>query len=408
MREGWRTAKLRDLFAPSNARLGAHSAEPAVFSVSKYDGVIPAEDFFGKRVASADLSTYKLLPDQAWVYSTIHIDEGSIARNNLEADGVVSPMYTVMNWTSRLDDPRYVEHLLRSREMLATYADNAQGSINRRRSLAWKSFSQIEVKLPPLAEQQRIVDLIAAVDDATEAAEGEALSSRRLVDDLRESLFARYETVAINDLVENIEGGRSVQAENRPPGPGEPAVIKLSAVTDSGFVPTEAKVLATTDPFNSRMLIHEGDLLITRANTAERVGMVSLVDRVPGELYLSDKTLRISPTAGVHSEALLHALKSRRVRRQLVAAGTGTSASMKNISQKDILRTTTGWPQGAEEQKSIADILSDHMAAVDAARATADALRTLRSNLLTVLLSGEHEIPANYDQFLNLDEEATA
>lgn len=39
-------------------------------------------------------------------------------------------------------------------------------------------------------------------------------------------------------------------------------------------------------------------------------------------------------------------------------------------------------------------------ALIDAARATAEALRTLRSNLLTVLLSGEHEIPASYDALL--------
>lgn len=43
-----------------------------------------------------------------------------------------------------------------------------------------------------------------------------------------------------------------------------------------------------------------------------------------------------------------------------------------------------------------------------AARATVEAIRALRSNLLTVLLSGEHDIPEKYDQFLNLDEEAAA
>lgn len=34
------------------------------------------------------------------------------------------------------------------------------------------------------------------------------------------------------------------------------------------------------------------------------------------------------------------------------------------------------------------------------ARETAEALRALRTNLLTVLLSGEHEIPASYDVLL--------
>lgn len=41
-------------------------------------------------------------------------------------------------------------------------------------------------------------------------------------------------------------------------------------------------------------------------------------------------------------------------------------------------------------------------------KTTAESLKTLRSNLLTVLLSGEHEIPSSYDQLLNLDVEGVA
>ena len=52
------------------------------------------------------------------------------------------------------------------------------------------------------------------------------------------------------------------------------------------------------------------------------------------------------------------------------------------------------------EQGRIAEQLDAIDAARLAARATADALRSLRANVLTVLLSGEHEIPASYDRFL--------
>jgi len=53
-----------------------------------------------------------------------------------------------------------------------------------------------------------------------------------------------------------------------------------------------------------------------------------------------------------------------------------------------------------DEQASIAADLDSMRDAAGAARATAESLRTLRSNLLTVLLSGEHEIPASYDALL--------
>ena len=37
-----------------------------------------------------------------------------------------------------------------------------------------------------------------------------------------------------------------------------------------------------------------------------------------------------------------------------------------------------------------------------------DRLRDLRSSMLSVLLSGEHEIPATYDQFLGLSDDERA
>jgi len=162
---------LGELFEPSNDRLGNHENEPPVFAISKYDGVVLASEYHDRRVASDKLNAYKTLGSKDWAYSTIHIDEGSIARNNHRFLGVVSPMYTVLRWREVDHEPRYFEHVLRSPAMLGTYRDMAQGSINRRRSLSWKTFSLIEVCVPSLPEQRRIVDLIGAVDEAIEAAE---------------------------------------------------------------------------------------------------------------------------------------------------------------------------------------------------------------------------------------------
>ena len=94
-----------------------------------------SDEYFDKRIASANLDAYKPILQDGWAYSTIHIDEGSIARNTLGCPGVISPMYTTMRWISEDDEPTFFELLLRSPQMLAKYRDNAQGSINRRRIL---------------------------------------------------------------------------------------------------------------------------------------------------------------------------------------------------------------------------------------------------------------------------------
>lgn len=80
---------------------------------------------------------------------------------------------------------------------------------------------------------------------------------------------------------------------------------------------------------------------------------------------------------------------------------------MRNLSQERTRLISLPTPN-LEIQTSQAAAFIELRSSANAARATVEALRTLRSNLLTVLLSGEHEIPASYDQFLNLDEEAAA
>ena len=81
MCEGWCDVPLGDLFAQTSTR-AREVEEPPVFSITKYDGVVLAADYFDKRIASDSIANYKVLEPEDWAYSTIHIDEGSIARNN--------------------------------------------------------------------------------------------------------------------------------------------------------------------------------------------------------------------------------------------------------------------------------------------------------------------------------------
>lgn len=77
------------------------------------------------------------------------------------------------------------------------------------------------------------------------------------------------------------------------PAVGEAGVLKVSAVQGTGFRPRESKRLIDPSIFQAHHEVREGDALITRANTAEKVGAACLVGSLEGEasLFLSDKTL---------------------------------------------------------------------------------------------------------------------
>ena len=109
--------------------------------------------------------------------------------------------------------------------------------------------------------------------------------------------------------------------------------MKVSAVGKRSFVPVESKTLINQTDFISIHSVRAGDILITRANTPDLVGLACLVAEGHRNLMLSDKTLRLIPSQGVPNRLLLEVLRTQAARQYLKANATGTGGAMKNISQ---------------------------------------------------------------------------
>jgi type I restriction enzyme S subunit len=282
--------------------------------------------------------------------------------------------------------------------------DRHTGVAVKGKTLNLSSMNALPLQLPSISEQRRIADLIGALDEQVELSAQESARLSRLLDALRKRIIdlSRWSERPLSDFLRAIEGGRSPSSLERPPAPGERAVLKVSAVKPALFVPTEAKALAADTLMPDRALVQLGDVLITRANTAELVGAVCRVASPPDELYLSDKTLRLVFKEDVADpDFFVHALATPSVRQQISLVATGTSASMKNISQKKIEALTVRASSDVTEQRKAAGSLDEVLARVRRIDERTAALLSLRPVLLGVLLSGTHEIPDSYDRFLN-------
>lgn len=397
MREGWCEVPLGDVFALTSTRAG-EVADPPVFSVTKYNGVVLAADYFDKRIASESIANYKVLEPEDWAYSTIHIDEGSIARNNLGLRGVVSPMYTTMRFSAPEHDPRYYELLLRTGHMLARYKDVQQGSINRRRSLPWKVFCGIKVTVPALREQRRIVDMIGALDETIAAAQKSAAANDALSQRSRDALPAGP-VRPIGEVLVGIESGTSTKPVR---GDGEKVfVMTLAAIRPGRFHGAEVKdVGAAVLPRKARLM--ESDLLITRSNTPDRVGYVCVARGVPDNTYIPDLVWRLVPDERqVTKDYLEQALSSTRLREAITGSASGTSQSMRKINKAGFSRIEVPIP-GIEEQNAYVAPLRQLARVRKEYDSLLAGLLTLRSNLIGVLLAGEHEIPNSYDDLMGV------
>jgi type I restriction enzyme, S subunit len=159
------------------------------------------------------------------------------------------------------------------------------------------------------------------------------------IDGARRSVLSRAvaegQEVPLDDLLDRIEAGKSFGGVARGADPDEWGVIKVSAMTWGAFRPYENKRVPA-DAVQPRWEIRRGDLLVSRANTTEYVGAAVLVGETRPRLLLSDKSLRLIVREGVDKEWLLYALSAPQTRRQISAEATGTSDSMRNISQEKL------------------------------------------------------------------------
>jgi type I restriction enzyme S subunit len=98
----------------------------------------------------------------------------------------------------------------------------------------------------------------------------------------------------------------------------------------------------------------------------------------------------------VHGRFLFHWLRGRK--KAMRERRTGSSHP--NLNKELVLREPVP-VLDLQRQREVADILDDLSATAVAADTLDDVLVRLRSALIDALLSGDHEIPASYDRFLD-------
>lgn len=391
MRDGWQMVRLSDVAITARSHGVAEGGHPYI-GLEHLDGGVRRVVRWGdtSEVSSAvtefqpgDTLFSKLRP---YLNKVVRMSFGGFCTNELL---VFRPV------DSSILHASFLSLLLQSDQAIRHAVASSAGTRMPRTSS--RLMGRLSVRIPPLVEQRRIVDLIAAVDDAIRSSDVAVRYKENAYLAVADSLHGN--SVEVGSLLERIEVGKSPGGEDREPTGSELAVLKVSAVGQWEFVPSEVKVVLDHDLLPENTRVRSGDLLLARASGAlERVGAVCEVDTEPLNRYLCDKTMRlVLHEELVHPQWFLAALRSRRGRSEIEAVTTGSD--MRNISQK-ALRSVRIPVASAHETVRIGNLL----AAMSSSRRTVleskRRLQDLRAQLLTVLLSGAHEIPESYDALL--------
>ena len=152
--------------------------------------------------------------------------------------------------------------------------------------------------------------------------------------------------VPVSSFVSRFEGGRSMDSDSNDAELTRNRILRISAVTTCYFKPDETKPVPDEyDPPVAHFVI-PGDLLFSRANTSELVGAVALVPKCAGNFPLPDNLWRFvwRDDSKVEPRYVWALFQTPAVRREIARRATGTSGSMKNISQEKLFRIEVPLP----------------------------------------------------------------
>ena len=264
-------------------------------------------------------------------------ENGKVGQAQLDHSvGVGSTEFHVLRPGGNLDD-RFLLHFLRQTWVRRAGEARMTGSAGQKRVPA-SFLTELQIPLPPLPEQRRI----AAILDHADALRVKRRQVLAHLDALTQSIFHdmfgdpdRASDRILFGSVANLAGGRSIVADDSMSG-SEYRVLKISAVTSGQFKPWESKPLPEGYVPPASHLVRTGDLLMSRANTAELVGAVAHVTSATSQLALPDKIWRFEWKIEAEPTFWHALLSTPEIRRRISRLSSGTGGSMKNVAKSKL------------------------------------------------------------------------
>ena len=415
----WGLLRAKRLFREVDER--SKTGKEELLSVSHLTGVTPrrlknvtmfmAESNVGHKVCRpGDLVINTLWAWMAALGVTRHI-------------GIVSPAYGVYR---PIDGggmlPAYADHLLRTPLYSAEYQRRSTGVNSSRLRLYPEQFLRVPVLLPPRDEQALIVRFL---DWANGRLERTIRAKRKVIALLIEqkravvqravtcgidptggfkpsgipwlgNIPSHWTTARLKHCISRIEQGWSPQCDAQPAGDNEWGVLKVGCVNKDMFRGAQNKKLPATLQPDPSLEVADGDILVSRANTTELLGLAALAESPRKKLLLCDKLFRFRALAACFdSKYLVLLLRSRPCRAQIESSTNGASSSMQNIGQGVLKNLWLAVPPLPEQLQIVQRIAADTQpltAAIARLEREIEFLREYGTRLIAEVVTGQLDV----------------
>lgn len=317
--------------------------------------------FVRDRLLGADIARKQqwVLRSGDVVYNKLFAWKGAFAIADDAVDGhIVSDKFPTYEIDETVLDPDYFRFFLQTPALAFQAERLSKGAAAiSKLTLNPPQFWDLTLPLPKLPDQRRIASRLAQARTGLD----EAKSLRRASDAagaaLVSSLIAkRLSGFPVTGRVKDVLTGKPRNGWSAPCDniDGGTPVLSLGAVTGFEYRSSEHKLTSEPTKADGHYWLRAGDLLMTRSNTEQLVGHVAIYDGVPAPCIYPDLMMRVPVDPQLADTRFVYYwLRTPNIRALVQRAGSGTSSTMKKITQGDVMDLPFPVATPVEEQRSV-------------------------------------------------------
>ena len=349
------------------------------------------------------------------VISGINVAKGAVAVYQGDEPVCATIHYSSYTLDSSKVDLDYFKYFVKSPEFIAALQKQVKGGIKT--EIKPKHLLPLEISIPDLLTQQRIVKKISLQLQKTEQLSLEIESQKNYIKQLRqnilqdaiegkltadwrkqnplqkgnpdydaEALFEQiqkernsekkqkelspitdeenpfeipegWKWVRLGEITASTMAGKSFACHHRPAKNNELGIIKTSAITSGKFLQEENKYYSNNADLNNSTRIEIGDFLFCRASGSKGLaGRSCIVESINTTLLLSDKSIRVNLSPKVDKFYVNMLNNSFYGENYRLSLGTNKSTTMNNLTREQILNFVIPFPPLKEQEEIVSTV----------------------------------------------------
>ena len=397
----WKSCRLKD-FCEKRTMKNTDRKYCSVFTNSAVYGIIKQEEYFEKEVANGEnIDSYYIVKPKDFIYNP-RISEsapyGPIRTNETGEIGIVSPLYFVFGITDQASvDYDFLKYYFASSNWHRhVYSIGNNGARSDRMNVADTDFMNMPIKLPPLAEQKRIAEILGCCDRVIALKKELIAEKKKQKKALMQKLFNPNSGFRLPGFAgkwrENTLGeigtfskGKGIQ-NSQCQKTGFPCVKYGDIYMKYNVSFDVAESFTTSDVFNDSLQVTSGVLLFTCSGEDSReIGKCTLYTG-GSPIAVGGDIIVMYPHESIAPAFLAYQQYSDSLIRQKNAFGKGNS--IVHIHLPEISSLKISLPPTRQEQQAIADILSAADKEIDLLEQELVQQQQQKKSLMQLLLTG--------------------